>query len=539
MSLSGIFNIGKSALMTSQTQLAVTSHNIANATTAGYNRQEVVLEVSTPTGQPQGYVGQGVSVAQIRRQYGGFLETQIVAGQQDLGKYTTLSQTLAGVEQLFNEAQNLGMADPLNDFFNAWQGVADNPEGLTERYELLQKSDALVLSAQNIEQGITGILKQTEGGIADLADQINSLASKIARLNDEIIQAEAGSTGFTANDLRDQRDGFLKNLGNLVEMSSWENKDTGAVNVTVGMRTLVSGKTANTLSTIYNEEGNFDLELDGQNITSRITSGEMGGLLTARQEINTTLHDFRRLMASLTNTVNLQHSQGFGLDGSTGTNFFTPIELTIRDHATGAGLTTSITDYSQLTFEDYTIRFSAGNYEVYGSDTGVLKTSGVYNPTGTTINLEGIQFDISGAVTNQDHFNISPLINAISNLKTVVTSAHAIAASGTVTGLPGDNTNALALAQLAESRINSLNTSRFADYYQTLVTRTGSSSRAAENGLTFSKNMAAELGDRRDSISGVSLDEEAADLIRFQQAYQAAARLIKTADEMFQTLLSL
>ena len=97
-----------------------------------------------------------------------------------------------------------------------------------------------------------------------------------------------------------------------------------------------------------------------------------------------------------------------------------------------------------MTLDEYTINFNGGNYEVYNSKTGVLKTSGVYDPTGTTINLEGVQFDISGAVTDQDSFKVSPLTTAVSNLGTAVTSAQTIAASGTSAGLPGDNTNALA-----------------------------------------------------------------------------------------------
>ncbi len=539
MSLSGIFNIGKTALYTSQTQLSVTSHNIANATTPGYNRQEVILEVSTPIAQAQGFVGQGVSVAQIKRQYDSFLQNQIVSSQQDYGKSYTLSQTLSGVEQLFNEAQNLGFATPLADFFNAWQNIASNPGGLTERNSLLQKSGALTLTAQEMEQGMTDILKNTENGIADLTDQINSLATKIARLNDQISQAESGSTTYTANDLRDQRDGLLKDLGNFVELSSWEDKASGVVTVTIGMKTLVSGNTTTTLSAVTNQEGNYNLELDGQDITSRIIKGEMGGYLAARQDIEDNLHDFRKLIVSITNTVNLQHTQGYDLDGSTGNNFFNPLELTVRNNASGAGLTASITDYSLLTLDEYSIRFNGGNYEVYNSETGDLKTSGVYNPAGTTINLEGVQFDINGAITDRDSFKVSPLTNAISNMGTAVASAWAIAASGTAGGLPGDNTNALAIIDFVNSPITALDSGTFANFYERLVTQVGSQSQAASDELTFADNFMAQLNTQHDSVSGVNLDEEASNLIIFQRAYQAAARLIKTADELFQSILNL
>lgn len=539
MNLSGIFNIGKTALVTSQTQLGVTSHNIANSTTPGYSRQEVILEVSNPIAQAGGFVGSGVTVAQIKRQYDSFLQNQIVGSEQDYGKSYTLSQTLAGVEQLFNEAQNLGLAKPLSEYFTAWQGVASNPEGLTERNQLLQKSDSLVLSAQRMEQGIMDTLKHTEEGIVDRTGQVNSLATKIARLNEQIIEVEGGSTVNTANDLRDQRDGLLKDLGNLIELSSWEDKENGSLTVTIGMRTLVSGNTANTLSAVPKQEGNYSLQLEGQDITSRITKGEMGGFLAARQEIEGNLHDFRKLIASITNTVNLQHAQGFGLDGSTANNFFNPVELTVKDSAAGAGLTASITNFSQLTLDEYSVTFNGGNYQVYNSESGVLKTSGVYNPAGTTINLEGVRFDISGAVTDQDSFKVSPLTTAVAKLGTAVTSAQAIAASGTAVGIPGDNTNALAMTDLGDSNITALESATFANYYQTLVAKVGNQTQAASDELTFMDNFLAQLNDRRDSISGVNMDDEAANLILFQRAYQAAARLITTADEIFQTILNL
>src|SRR4030043_1342716 len=346
MSLMGIFDIGQKALMVSQTQLNVTSHNIANAATPGYNRQEVILEVSTPATLGQG----GVSIAQIRRYYDKLIQNQIVGSQQDYGKSYTLSQTLTAIEQLFNEAQDLGLADPLNEFFAAWQEVASNPEGLTERNSLLQKADTLVLSAQSMEQGITDILRSTEEGISDLTSQINAMGFKISQLNNQIAQVEAGSTTNTANDLRDQRDELLKDLSKLVEVSYWEDKSNGSLTVNIGMKTLVSGNSVNTLSAVYNTEGNYLLKLDGQDITSRITKGEMGGLLAVRDEMrNGYLPDLRNLVATITNTVNLKHGQGYGLDGSTGTNFFNPLELTVDDHSAGAVLTAAVTDYSQLT----------------------------------------------------------------------------------------------------------------------------------------------------------------------------------------------
>ena len=279
MSISSILNIGRTALSASQIQLSVTSNNIANETTAGYSKQEVILEVSSPIAQAGMSVGSGVTVAQIKRDYNALIQNQIYGAQQEYGKASTQNQTLSVVEQIFNESQNLGLATPLNDFFNAWQEVANNPEDQTARNLLLQKSDNLVNSAQSMEGNIQSILKSSGQGISDLVDQVNSLASKIAQLNTQISQTEAQSTTGIANNLEDQRDSALKDLSNLIGVSTWEDKTTGAVNVNVGMRPLVSGNTVNTLSATLNGEGDYNLQLDGQDITSRITSGEIGGQL--------------------------------------------------------------------------------------------------------------------------------------------------------------------------------------------------------------------------------------------------------------------
>ncbi len=279
---------------------------------------------------------------------------------------------------------------------------------------------------------IQDTLKSSEQGVADSVDQINSLASQIAQLNDQISQIEAGSTTGMANDLRarDQRDTALKDLSNLVGVSTWEDKTTGAVTVNIGMKPLVSGNMANTLSAAFGE-GEYALQLDGQDITSSITKGEIGGLLAAHQDIEGNLHDLRKLVASITNAVNLQNRQGFGLDGSTGINFFNPVGLTVKNNSADADLTATITDYSRLTMAEYSIKFNGGNYEVSNKDTGELLTSGTYDSGGTTINLEGVRFDMSGSVTDQDSFTVSPLTTAIQNFKTTITSAQQIAASGT------------------------------------------------------------------------------------------------------------
>jgi len=532
--------------MASQTQLSVVSNNISNAATPGYSREAVVLEVNSPgskTGMNSA-VGQGVMVTGITRRYDALLQNQINLAQQDYGRSNTLSQYLSSIDQLFNEAQDIGLAGPLNDFFNAWQEVANNPQGLTERNLLLQKADILISSAQQLEQGITDSIGHVNTNITSDTDQINDLASRIALLNGQITQMESGSSVASAIQLRDKRDQALKELNNLIETSSWEDPNNGAITVTVGQRNLVSANNTNTLTATYTSSGSYDLKLDGLNITSKISKGEMGGLLTVQENLKTDLHDLRKLVASLTNQVNLQHVQGYDLDGNAGTNFFDPLQLTVVKNAATTSLTATITDNSLLTLDEYAVGFvddgSGGfNYQITNSATGAVKTSGAYNPAGTTVNLEGIRFVLSGAVTAEDNFTVSPLTSAIQDFERNLTDPRHIAASSGAATIPGNNANALAIADIINTQVSALDSGSLADYYQTLIGQIGGQSKTASDNLTFANNFLNQLTSKRDSISGVNMDEEAADLIRFQRSFQAAARVLDVADKLFQTLLNL
>ncbi|MEW6417039.1 MAG: flagellar hook-associated protein FlgK [Nitrospirota bacterium] len=540
MSLFGLFDIGKSALFASQTALSVTSHNIANANTPGFNRQEAILEITSPVAVKGGYLGRGVTIAGIKRYYDRFIQSQLLGQYQNYGRSYALNQALSQVEQIFNEAGDTGLSASLTDYFNAWHDVATNPEGQPQRIVLIEKANTLVFTAKRMEQGILENLSQTNENMDDIVDRVNSIASDIAALNGKITQIEAGLKSEKANDLRDQRDNLLNELSNLVEFTSYEDKNNGSLTVMVGMRNLVYGEKTNTLSIKVNEDGKNDLYLDGINITGNITKGQLGGIIAVRDDIETnTLGRLRRLIASLTKEINILHSAGYGLDGTTGNNFFNPLQLSTRDFSPGADITATIADISQLTLDEYNITFdAASNYYVYNKQTGALVTSGAY-VSGNPITFDGIQVVITGAITSTDRFSISPLTDAIDNFGVAITDPQKVAAASSDADLPGDNSNALNIAQLPDNAITDLGSLTFMDYYRGIVSGIGSMSNAASNSLKFDDNLLSEIENRRESISGVSLDEEAANLIRFQRSFEAGARMIKVTDELLQTILNL
>jgi flagellar hook-associated protein 1 FlgK len=264
-------------------------------------------------------------------------------------------------------------------------------------------------------------------------------------------------------------------------------------------------------------------------------------LLASRNAIvSGPLTDLRRLAAALTKEMNLLHGAGFGLDGTTGNDFFAPLALSATDASAGASVTSAtVTDPAALTLSEYTVSIGAGNaYAVTRRDSGAVVASGTY-ASGSPMAFDGISVVVTGAVAAGDAFTVSPLAGAVSDFGVALTDPRKIAAASAAAGLPGDNTNALRIAALADAAVDSLGGATFSGYYGGIVSKAGSMARDASDLQAFDGNLRAELVNRRESASGVSLDEEAANLIAYQRAFEAGARMIRVTDELLQTVLQL
>lgn len=537
MSIFGLFDIGKSALFASQMGLHITGHNIANVNTPGFNRQEIILETSNPVAAQGGFLGRGVRVAGIKRHFDRFIYNQLLLQSQRLGASKTLSNTMSRIEETFNDIKGLGLSGALQEFFNAWQEVATNAEFLPARNLLLSKAKNFLNVAKEIEGSIKDILKEIEGSIGDITERINSLLSRIGELNGKILQIESDLSGSRSNDLRDQREELLKELSGLIDVSYYE-EDNGSVTVVHGTYNLVERERVSKLLSITGPDGKNRIYVSGQDITDTIRSGELGGSLSARQDVQRyQLFGLRRLVASIIKEINLQHRQGYGLDGSTGNDFFIPINLHIDNFTKNVTISASINDMSQLNLDEYEISFDATNYYVRSLQTGSLITSGFY-VSGGTISFDGMNVTISGAVAQNEMIVISPLKDVISSARIAV-DALKIAASSSSSSLPSDNLNALSIINIFQTPLSSLGGATIGDYYNELVSTTATLSRAALDSMRFEQNLMDELMRQRESISGVSLDEEAINLIKYQRAFEAGARVIKVADELLETIINL
>lgn len=539
MSLFGLFDIGKSALFASQSALSITSNNIANVNTPGYTKKSVILEIATPTAVSGGFLGQGVRIAGIRRSYDEFIQNQLLGQYQNYGRSLSLNQTLSSVEQVFNESIDFGLSKSLAEYFNAWHEVSTNPEGQPQRATLLQKAGQLVQTAKNMESSITKTLVNVDVSIGNLVERINTISSEIASLNEGIVNIEAGQEMEKAFDLRDKRDNLLRELSELVNISYFEDKN-GSITVLAGMRSLVSGINSYKLSVKSDIDGTVNIVLNDTNMTSFINKGQLGGLLSIKKDIeNVIVMPLRKLIASIVKETNLLHKEGYGLDGSTGNDFFSPLQLYTFEKAIGADvLSANIADLSAITLDEYEVTFDgSGNYTVINKQTGAQISTGLYQ-SGVPIQFDGIELTITGTVSEGDTFFVSPLKDAIKNFDVGITDVSKIAAALSASTLPADNENALRIVGLSTKDIPGLN-DQFSVFYSNIVSRVGTLSKASEDSLKFDENLINELNNRREAVSGVSLDEEATDLIRFQRSYEAAARLIKVTDELLQTILEL
>jgi flagellar hook-associated protein 1 FlgK len=541
MSLLGLFDIGKSSILSNQVAMNAISNNIANVNTEGYSRQEVVLETTAGVQVRGDYLGRGVRVAGITRHYDKFMQLQIIGQNQSYGRSSSLDQGLSHVEQIFNEAKGLGLFDSLQEYFNAWQGVATDPEGQPQRITLLQKAKALIQNAQQIERDVTDTLKNVNDEITNVVDRINTITSQITQLNGKIAEVEAGKSDKQASFLRDQRDELLNDLAGQIDYS-WYEDDNGYVTVMIGGKSLVTPEKSYQLSTSVDIEGNRSVTFGRDDLTSLFEKGQLAGNIAVRDELKTdTLTSLRKLVASIIKETNSLHSSGYGLDGSTGNDFFDPLQIYSLDYSSGAYLSSAVvSDPSALTLDEYNINFTdASTYDIINNRTGATVASGQTYTAGSTITFDGIDVVIDGAPAAADSFLVSPLRGVINNFNVAITDTRKIASASSVLTLPGDNTNALQLFQLSQSGIADLSGATFEGFYRGIVSTVGVDSKAAADSFTYDSNLLFELQKKREETSGVSLDEEAANLIKYQRAFEAGARIIKITDELLKMVIDL
>jgi flagellar hook-associated protein 1 FlgK len=565
MSLLGALNAGKSALATHQAALQVTGNNIANAGNADYTRQRA--QVATSKDQevrPGIFLGTGINLTAVQRQIDEALEGRLRGSISNTEGTATLQQWLGRIESVYNELSDEDLSTQLSKFFNAWSNLANKPQDAGLRQVVVQTGEAVAGWFQTIRTNFTNLQKDVDQRLVARTADADRLAQQVADLNQQIVVAEGGSGG-QANGLRDQRDQILKQLSGLLDIKTTE-ESSGIVNVYVGSEPLVIG--TNNRGVALKQE-----TIDGELVSTVIfkadrgtikhTSGEIGALAEVRsRHLESTIDTVDNLASNFIFELNKLHAAGQGLKG------FSSVTGTTVVADTTAALGSAAAD---LDFQPVNGSFVV---HVKNKQTGLMTSTMVQvdlDGAGADTSLDSLRADIDGIAdisasvvggqlriaTDSDNVEISFSqdssgvlaalgINSffagrnardIAVNNTIKTTPAMIAASGN--GDTGDNQTARAIANLESAALKSLGGVNLKETYQAMVNDTAVAAAAAKTNADAATAVQQTLQAQRESLSGVSLDEEAINLIRQQRAFQGAAKLVSAVDELMQTILGL
>lgn len=634
-----IFGISVSALNAAQVGLATTEHNIANANTPGFNRQEVQLAVRQAQFTGAGYIGQGVDASSVKRVYSEFLGRQVLNEQ---GLSAQLNTYYAQIKQIDNMVAdpNAGMSPALQSFFSAVNNVSSNPESIAARQGMVNSANALSSTFQSLNQRLTDMNDSVNSQIGYSVTQINSYAQQISSLNQNIIVAQTAN-GQSPNDLLDQRDQLVTQLNQEVKATVVKQGD-GSINVFIGNgQPLVVGVQAFRMTTQMSatDPGKLDVAYtySGGSTTviqqSSLQGGNLGGLMAFRDEaLATSQNALGRVAMGIAGTFNQQHQLGQDLNGALGGNFFVQPVPQVSSNTNNAGtavVTASVANaagYTALTGSDYSLKFNGGTSYTLTRLSDNLVTNYAAGLPATPV--DGLTLTTTAGAVAGDSFLIRPTVNGARDIAAALSDPAKIAAAapirtsatlanlgtgkvsaatvnvtlpvnanlqqpvsivfntppttfnvvGTGTGNPvgvaytagnsisyngwtieisgapaagdtftvasntnatTDSSNALLLAGLQTQNTLAGGTASYQGAYSQLVSYVGNKTRELEVTSKAQTSMVEQSVQVQQSFSGVNLDEEAANLLRYQRAYQAAGKALQIANTMFDTILSL
>ncbi|MBK0081772.1 MULTISPECIES: flagellar hook-associated protein FlgK [Kosakonia] len=548
--MSSLINSAMSGLSAAQAALNTASNNIASYNVAGYTRQTTVLTSSNSTLTGSGYVGNGVTVTGVQREYDAFITNQLRAAQNQNSGLTTRYEQMSKIDDVLSDTTN-SLSSSLQSFFSSMQTLVSNASDPSSRQALLGKADGLVNQFKVADQYLRDQDKQVNLSIATSVDQINNYSKQIANLNQQISKLTAVGAGSSPNDLLDQRDQLVSELNKVVgvEVSTQD----GSYNVSMGNGiTLVQGKEARQLAAVPSSAdparttlayvdkiaGNVEIP------EKQVTTGSLGGLLSFRtQDLDQARNTLGQLALSFADSFNQQHVKGFDADGDAGEKFFNiggPSATSNSKNSGDATLTAAVTNSSAVQATDYKVAFDGTQWNVtrLSNNTTIAVTP---DTTDGTLNFDGLKVSINNGSTGakkDDSFTIRPVSNAIVNMSVAVTDESKIAMAGAAGNGASDNRNGQDLLKLQSAKVVGGNKT-FNDSYATLVSDVGNKTSTLKTSSATQTNVVTQLSNQQQSISGVNLDEEYGNLQRFQQYYLANAQVLKTASSLFDALLAI
>ena len=622
--MSDAFQISLSALQAFQQAINVTSNNVANANTPGYDEESINLASALPNSAGGLTIGSGVTVTGVTRAFDQAQANQLYTSQSSLGSLNAIQNYTNQIGTLFGTTAN-GLTTALQSYYGGWSDVANDPTSTAARQALIGDAQSVAASFQSTYSQLTTLDSNVNTKISADVTQINSIAQSIAQLNQQI--TSGGQTSQQPNALLDQRDQLVSNLSQLVGVTTTTDSN-GGLNVFIGNgEPLVLQGVTTTLTTVPNQYDSSELEIststsNGQSISNLISSGDLGGLLSARsQVIDPALSQLGQIATALAQSANAQQNSGLNLSGQLGANLFSvgPPQVTASSNNTDSTTASaSIADVGALTGDNYILTYSGSAYTLRDATTDAAVALSGAGTAASPLTGAGLSIVLSGTPASGDQFYIQPTAQAAGTFNVALTDPSGIAAAGAIatsasdsntgnatiangtvvdaanpnllntttitftspttyeingagsfaytsggnitlngwqtqiTGTPatndtftvqsnagglGDNSNATAAANQQNQNVLEGATVSVSGAAGALVTSLGAQAAQINTQQTAATAVNAQAQQAVESTSGVNLDEEAANLVQWQQAYQAAAQVLTTANSLFTTLI--
>ncbi|WP_438767238.1 flagellar hook-associated protein FlgK [Kushneria sp. TE3] len=531
-----------SGLRAAQIGLNTTSNNIANVNTEGYNRQITGLAESKGTSAGGLFSGSGVSVTGVQRQYEQYLSTQLNEANSELGASKSHLAQMSQIDNLLGDG-DAGLNKQMQSFFKGAQTMADSPADTSARQAMLGNAESMTAQFRATDSYLKNMSDNTVAQMGGAVDEINSYSKQIATLNVQITQTQS-KTGTPPNDMLDQRDLLVSKMSKLTGVSVVDQDGQYMVSLPTG-QPLVAGKQVQSLQMMASEDdptrqvvalktsdGNL-FELD----ESRLTGGTLGGLVQFRsQSLEPTQQRVDQIAHALATSINDLQTNGFDLDGDAGKALFTANTPTVVASSANSG-----GGVPSVSFSDDVTKVAAGNYKLTVNSNETSGYSLTRLGSGQAVNAAdaGLEINLPQGLANGDSFVIKPLNNAAGQLSVSSDmTPEGIAARGSLSEGVRGNSNALAMAGVQNEKLingsTSLNTA-----YASMVSDVGNKTATLKSSNEAQTQISQEIKSAQQSVSGVNIDEEAANMLKYQQLYSASAQMIKASSEMFNTLIGI
>ena len=540
--------------------LEIIGQNISNANTPGYSRQEAVTQLN-PFGYSVSYPANGSyslgsKLSSVERFRGDVLDGSFRRESSSQGLLEAKYEYLDQVSEIFSEDSDYSLGTTLNGFWSAWNQSANSPEDQALREMVISQGDILALSINQKSNKLEDITVRVEKDIYSTVDEINSILEDLAKINYDVIRSVPDT--FETNILLDRKDELIDKLSNYANIQvDKEVKDSIAIYL--DGTPLIAERDAMKLTVQENTDGSFHIiSATGREVN--VTGGQLGGYMDIKSNyIPQYKADLDQWTQGLITEVNNVHQYGYGLDGSTGLDFFKGTEagdiavnisntnelalavprLTSSDSINTTGNIVSLSLSLQSQSASFGITPDAsGQIDINGvtvdwNDTQTFNEimENISTATGITWTFDSVSQKLSfSAPTNSSDIVITDNTGNFSQFMKLDTAT-------LVKGSPGDGENAIKMFELSEKQVFGKETIN--SKYQTNISNIGYESHFTKTSLDTQNDFVDSLTEKRDSVSGVSIDEEVILMMKYQRAFQAGARLASTIDEMLQSMINM